>query len=59
MDPVARIWDVLDVSVREQPLDFWVVIRAGSGVNNKRLQSAIQCEKATEKTNTTNHKKRN
>lgn len=50
MDPVARIWDVLDVSQREQPLDFWVVIGAGSEVNNKRLES----EKATEK-QTNNH----
>lgn len=28
MDPVARVWDVLDVSVWEQPLDFWVIFRA-------------------------------
>lgn len=29
MDPVARVRDVLDVSVGEQPLDFWVIVRAG------------------------------
>lgn len=36
MDPVARVWNVLDVSVGEQPLDFWVVIGAGSGVKTWR-----------------------
>lgn len=29
MDPVAGVGDVLDVGVGEQPLDFWVIIRAG------------------------------
>lgn len=29
MDPVARVRDVLDVCVGEQPLDFWVTVRAG------------------------------
>lgn len=31
MDPVARVRDVLDVGIGEQPLDFWVIIGAGSG----------------------------
>lgn len=30
MDPVGGIWDVLDVGVGEQPLDLWVILRAGS-----------------------------
>lgn len=29
MDPVAGVRDVLDVGVGEQPLDFWVIVRAG------------------------------
>lgn len=36
MDPVARVGDVLDVSIREQPLDLWVIIGAGSGVKTGR-----------------------
>lgn len=36
MDPVARVWDVLDVSAREQPLDFWVIIGAGSWLKTRR-----------------------
>ena len=28
MDPVARVGDVLDVGVREQPLDLRVIVRA-------------------------------
>lgn len=28
MDPVAGVGDVLDVGVGEQPLDFWVIVRA-------------------------------
>lgn len=28
MDPVARVRDVLDIGVGEQPLDFWVIVRA-------------------------------
>jgi len=35
VDPVARIWDVLDVGVREQPMDFWVIVRAGSGAKTR------------------------
>ena len=31
MDPMAGVWDVLDVSVREQTLDLWVVVRAAAG----------------------------
>lgn len=29
MDPVARVGDVLDVGVGEQPVDLWVILRAG------------------------------
>lgn len=31
MDPVAGIGDVLDVGIGEQPLDFWVIVRAETG----------------------------
>lgn len=31
---MAGVWDVLDVSAWEQPLDFWVIFGAGSGVKS-------------------------
>lgn len=27
VDPVAGVWDVLDVCTGEQPLDLWIVLR--------------------------------
>ena len=31
VDPVAGVWNVLDVSTREETLNLWVVLRAGGG----------------------------
>lgn len=45
MDPVARVWDVLDVSVREQPLDFRVIVGAGSGVKTQRRRKRSENQK--------------
>lgn len=28
MDPVAGVWDILDLSCRKQTLDFWIILRA-------------------------------
>lgn len=35
MDPVAGVRDVLDVGVGEQPLDFWVIVRAEAGAQTQ------------------------
>lgn len=49
MDPVARVWDVLDVSVGEQPLDFWVIIRAGVGQRRGEVKMRTSGLKVTER----------
>ena len=36
MDPVAGVRDVLDVSHGEQPLDFWVIVGAGTRAKTRR-----------------------
>ena len=45
MDPVACIRDVLYICTREQPLDLWVVIGAGKGVDGRVIAQGTVKEK--------------
>ena len=47
MDPVARVWDVLDVSAGEQPLDFWVILGAETKGKTRR-EDEYQVKQVTE-----------
>lgn len=48
MDPVARVGDVLDVGVGEQPLDFWVIIRAGDTERKHMTSRTEQAPRASQ-----------
>lgn len=43
MDPVAGVRDVLDVGVGEQPLDLWVIVRAGWVGRESRVTPSHSC----------------
>lgn len=41
MYPVASVWDVLNVSIRKQPLDFWVIVRAENKKGGEKEREGV------------------